>query len=149
MRKILLSAFIMYLISGCNTSNETKILSSYLHSFGVELNHYKVVAFVPSDGCSACITPTLDYIKNGNDCFLVVISSISEKTINHIVQSNRIDTLHVIKDSHDLAAEMGFVPIIAPRYYFIKRGRIVKSIDLSEINDKVSILGEVDKYLAN
>jgi hypothetical protein len=50
-------------------------------------------------------------------------------------------------DGGNKASTNVFVTNIAPCYYFIKDGSIIKKVDLSTIPDKKSIIEEVDKYL--
>ena len=140
---------ILTFMLGCGTDNETKQLSLYLDSFGYNLEDYKVIAFVPADGCANCIRSTLDFAKKANGNFLMVLSSISEKTNNHIIKVNHVDSSKIIIDSHNLAAKMKLVPLIAPCYYFIENGRIDHSIDLTIISDKNIIIKEVEKFIAN
>lgn len=141
--------FVLFLVSilSCHSDNNYQKLGDYLIKFEKEINNYKVVAFVPVDGCSSCLISTIEYSKSADDRFLLVLNSISEKTNKFFIKLNKIDTLKIISDSHNLAGEMGFVPLNAPRYVFINNKRIVKSIDLTDILDKSVVLKDVDMFL--
>ncbi len=143
---ILLFIYITLAIS-CSKDDETKKLTSFMESFSVNLKSYKVVCFVPADGCFDCIDPTLTYSKKGNNSYLMVLSSLYTKSIDGIIEFKNIDRSKIVIDDTNLAASLGLVPFTAPSYYFLKKGHIIKSIDATGAADKNSIIEEVDKFL--
>lgn len=147
MKNTFLFAIILTFTFSCGKVNETKKLDSYLHSFGVDLKNYKVVCVVPVDGCSSCITPTLDYSKNAGNDFLLVLSSIYQKSIDYVLEAKNIEKSKIVFDSQNLAASRGLVQIVAPCFYFLKNGHVIKIVDSSTILDKTSVLKEVEQYL--
>ena len=124
------SAFLFILISifscSCGKVNVTKTLDSYLQSFGVDLKYYKVVCFVPADGCGNCIDPSLDYSKKTSKDFLLVLASTFKKSIDFIKESKQIEELKIVSDSQNLAASLQLVSVISPCY-------ILKKMDVSII----------------
>lgn len=148
MKNIILFAIILTFTFSCGKVNETKKLNSYLQSFGLDLKNYKVICFVPADGCSSCIEPSLDYSKKAGKDFLLVLSSIYEKSINYIIEAKKIEKSKIVYDSKNLAASSGLVQIVSPCFYFLKNGHVVKIVDLSNTLDKTSVLKEVDKFMS-
>lgn len=141
--------FITIFLLGCNQYNDTKKIEAYLNKFGFELNTLSVVCFIPADGCGSCINPSIVYSKSSSKKFLLVISSSYEKSINTIIQNNNLEKKVIIADSENLATSQGLVQALAPCYYFIESGHVVKVIDLTGNPDKLSVLKEVDKFISN
>lgn len=139
----------IFIFLGCNTNHDSQKLKDYLNKFGRDINDIKVIAFVPVDGCSSCLISTIEYSKTVNDGFLMVLSSFSEKTNDFFIKLNAIDESKIINDTNNLAATMGFVPLTAPRYYFVMNGRIVRSIDFTEIPDKIDVLKKIKNFMDN
>jgi hypothetical protein len=147
MRKFLFLSLIVASITGCTVNRETKILSAYLDSFGKNINTYKVVCIVPADGCGSCIAPSLEYSKTASGDFLLILTSVFEKSIKQIIDTYRIDPEGGILDHDNLAVSYQLVIPTAPCYYFIEKGKVVRVADLSKTYDKTGILTEVDKFL--
>ena len=118
MKKItILTLFLTFALSSCNVK-ETKKLDSFLKPYGINILNYKVICFVPADGCGSCIGPSINYSKTANKNFLLVMSSIYKKSMDYIVKLEQIDVSNIILDSQNLAAENGLVSIVSPCYYF-------------------------------
>lgn len=144
----LLISFLLILISGCGANKETTNLENYLKSFNLNINDYKVICIVPVDGCGSCIDPSLNYAKNHHKKFLLVMSSIYKKSVDFTIERVQIKHTNYISDFHNLASKMGLTSEIAPYFYFLKDGFIFKKVDWSTTPDKVNILKEIEKYLA-
>lgn len=147
MNKLLLFFIQIIIFSSCSNIQVNKNLESYFDSYNINIKKFKVISFVPIEGCSSCIAPTIDYSRKADSSFLIVLSSISEKTIDYFIERNNLYKSIIIRDFQNLATENGFVPITAPKYYFLKNGKVIKSIDLTNIEDKYSIIREVETYL--
>jgi hypothetical protein len=147
-KRICLYIAISIILSACKQDeNETKKLQNYLNSFSEQITDYKVICFVPVDGCESCIDPSLNYSNAADKGLLLVLSSIYKKTISKTIERIGIKRKSLICDAKDKAYADGFVSEIAPCYYFLKDGCVIKKVDLSTIADKKSILVEVHKYL--
>lgn len=146
--KLALKVFLFaFTVCSCSNTDESKRLENYLSEFNRNINEFKVISFVPANGCNSCVMPTLEFSRGENDNYLLVISSISKKTINHVIQIYKLNESKIVKDTLDLAAKAGFVPLTAPSYFFLKNGHIEKVLDLSNESDKLSSLTEVKDYL--
>lgn len=132
----------------CCCNKETQVLDSYLKTFSLDLKNYKVISFIPADGCYSCLQPTLEYSKNANHRFLLVISSISQKSIDSVIKSVNAENSFIVQDPENIAAESGLVPLTTPRYYLVHAGRIVKILDVKSETDKEKNLEEVKEYLS-
>jgi hypothetical protein len=128
--------------------SDTRRLDMYLASFGEDIKDYKVICFVPVEGCDNCISPALGYSKKASKDFLLVLCSLYNKSIDFTIRQNELDRSEIILDSHNLAASSGLVQLTAPCYYFITNGRVVKIEDSSTTFDKISVLNEVDVFLS-
>jgi hypothetical protein len=148
MKNVILLTIILTFAISCVKVEESKKLYSYLESFGVDLKNYKVVCFVPVDGCGSCIDPSINYSKNASNDFLLVLSSYHTKSIDFIIETKKLNKSKIVCDSKNLAEINQLVSFPSPFFYFVKKGRIFKTFDLSKTPDKVSVLKEVDKYLS-
>lgn len=148
MKKILYFSILILSIFSCTNKNETKSLSTFLQIYSEDIKNYKVICFIPSDGCTSCIYPSVDYSKKAGKDFLLVLSSRFKKSINYIKEFKQIEESKSISDSLNLAERSGFVSQVSPSFYFLKNGHIVKIVDLSNTLDKTSILKEVEKFLS-
>lgn len=148
MKKVFLISIILFCTLSCGEANETKRLESYLNSFGYDIKSFKIVCFVPADGCNACIDPFLEYSKKSRNEYLLVLSSIYIKSIDFIIGQKSIEETKILSDSKNLAASSGLVHIIYPMIYFLKNGSVVKIADTSNISDKISLLKEIDTFLS-
>ena len=144
-KKILLATSLFILFSECH-KKETTRLENYLKLFHYNIYDYKVICIVPADGFGICINPSLTYAKDPREDFLLVLSSKYKKSIEHTVERLQIYNEKFISDSQDLANEMGLVSIYSPCYYFLRYGKVVKKIDLSETGNKTEIIDEVEQY---
>ncbi len=141
--------FLLFILSfGCKTDKEYEKLNNYLKSFNLNIINYKVICIIPVDGCGSCIDPSLNYAKNHHKKFLLVMSSIYKKSVDFTIERVQIKHTNYISDFHNLASKMGLTSEIAPYFYFLKDGFIFKKVDWSTTPDKVNILKEVEKYLA-
>jgi hypothetical protein len=141
--------YILFLfILSCNKDRETDKLESLLHTCKFEIDKYKVICIVPADGCSSCINPSLEYSKIAKKSFLLVLSSLYKKSIYDIIENLHIDTSKVLLDTHNFAGSTWLVYPTAPSYYFLKKGKVVKKIELSIIDDKTSVLKEADLFMS-
>ncbi len=141
---ILLFSFLI----GCSGDSDTKRLSGYLERFGKNIDNYKIVCIVPADGCGSCIAPSLEYSRTAGEDFLLILTSVFEKSIKQIIDTYRIDPGGVILDHDNLAVSYQLVIPTAPSYYFIEKGKVVRVADLSKTYDKTGILTEVDKFMS-
>jgi hypothetical protein len=137
----------LLIFARCENDNEFKKLENYLSTNSKNINNYKVICFVPIDGCGSCIEPSINYAKVANEKLLLVLTSIYKKSINLSIENYNITRKDLITDVKNKASMNGFVTNIAPCYYFIKDGSIIKKVDLSTIPDKKSIIEEVHRYL--
>jgi hypothetical protein len=146
-KKILIWA-ILILIIGCrNNDKVTQNLTYYLKLNALNINNYNVICFVPVDGCGSCIDPTLNYAKDADKSFLLILTSIGKKSISYTIERAQLKDVPLILDSTNLAVKNGLTTDLAPCYYFIKKGALVKKVDLNLLPDKSSILKEVDDFL--
>jgi hypothetical protein len=146
--KQLMILLLFFLSFGCKTDKETIKLDNFLKSFNLNIKDYKVICIVPIDGCGSCIDPSLKYAKTDHENFLLVMSSIYKKSIDYTIEKLDIKNANFISDFHNLAPKSGLTTEIAPYFYFLKDGKVVREVDLSKIPDKKSILKEVEKYLS-
>jgi hypothetical protein len=149
MNKTLFIIIAFIFILGCSTDAGTKKLNTFLQTFSVDIKNYKIVCFVPADGCHSCIDPTINYYCKKNDRkFLIILSSSYKKSIDFIIETMKINTSGIITDDKNLAAKNQLVKTsIAPYFYFLEDGHVIKEYDVQTTFDKTSILKEVDKYL--
>ena len=147
MKRHLLRILMISFLIGCTDDSETKRLSGYLDRLGKEISEYKVVCIVPADGCGSCIASSLEYSKTAGEDFLLILTSIFEKSIKQIIDTYKIDPEGVIFDHDNLAVSYQLVIPTAPCYYFIEKGKVVRVVDLSKTYDKSGILKEVDEFL--
>lgn len=147
MKKIVLFSAIAICLNCCCKTDIAQCLKSYLNSFGYDLIKLKVVCIVPADGCVSCINPFLDYSKNSNNGYLLVLSSIYEKSIDYIIEVKEFDKTRILCDSEDLAVSKGLVNVISPMVYFIKDGHLLKVVDTSTVPDRTSLVNEMNTFL--
>lgn len=148
MKKLIFpAAAVVLLLCGCVKSRETDRLDSYLQTFGYNIEDYRIVCFVPVDGCSSCIAPTLNFSQKTRSDFLLVLSSIYTKSVNHVLEIGEFEDVKLICDTRNDAEISGFVQTIAPSYYYLKNGRIIKKVDSSKTLDKASVLADVENFL--
>jgi hypothetical protein len=147
-RKHILILILLVLGFACKSKDDgTKNLSDYLSLYHLKIDNNKVICFVPVDGCGSCIDPTLNHVKEAKESFLMILTSIRKKSIHYTIERMGLENTFLIKDSSNQAVKRGLTTDLAPTYYFIKNGSIVKKVDLNLLTDKVSILKEVDDYL--
>ena len=53
--------FCVILLTACSINPETKVISDYLEGYGKDIGNYRVIFFVPADGCSSCVETSLTY----------------------------------------------------------------------------------------
>lgn len=147
MQRILFFSLLILSVFSCTNKSETKRLSSFLQVYSEDIKNYKVICFIPADGCTSCIYPSIDYSKKTDKDFLLVLSSIFKKSIKYIKEVKQIEESKSVSDSLNLATSSGLVSLESPCFYFLKNGNIVKIVDLSTTLDKTSVLKEVDKFL--
>lgn len=145
--KVLISLLLFISCFSCNTDDETNKLDTFLKSFKVDIKNYKVICVVPADGCGSCINPSLVYAKQANKMFLLVLSSMYKKSISHTINKAQLKHTGFISDFHNKAIKSGLATEMAPCFYFVKDGKVVRKFDSSTTFDKKRILEEVDKYL--
>lgn len=148
MKKTLLVCILILVVNNCTMDPETEKLGSFLTSFAIDIKSFKVICFVPADGCSSCINPSIEYSKKASKDFLMVLSSLYKKSINYIIEQKKIEEAKIISDSQNLASSIGLVSFVSPCFYFLKNGHVVKKVDLSTTFDKTSVFKDVDKYLS-
>lgn len=147
MKYVLLISISLALFPGCSTNEETRVISEYLDNYGKSLKDFKVICFVPAEGCESCIQPTLEYSKTAGDDFLLILTSHFNKAIISVVEHYHLDLDKVIIDSKNNAVTQQLVLPTAPCYYFVDKSTIIKKADLAKTYDKSGILIEVTKFL--
>jgi hypothetical protein len=147
MKNKLMILVLSIIIIGCS-DKETIQLDDFLKSFNLNIKDYKVICFVPVSGCNSCIDPSLNYAKNHHDKFLLVMSSIYKKTIDYTIERVQMKHNYYVSDFHNFAPKSGLTTEIAPYFYFLKDGKVVRKFDLSTTPDKKGILKDVEKYLS-
>ena len=147
MKKTFFVSLLILIVCSCTMDTESKKLSSFLQTFAVDIKSYKVICFVPADGCRSCIDPSIIYSKKADNRFLLVLSSPYTKSINFIVESYQIDLANIVSDNQNMAYKSQLISPTAPCFYFLNNGRIVKIVDLLKTDDKTSVLKEVDQFL--
>jgi hypothetical protein len=150
MKKLLFTFLILacfYSIS-CKKDEDTLKIQAFVQSFSLNVENYKVICIVPVDGCASCIDPSLNYAKKNSKGFLLVMSSIYKKSIDYTIDRIQLNHENFISDYHNLALKSGLSTEIAPCFYFLRKGVLIKKVDLFPLTDKTSILKDVDKYLA-
>jgi len=147
MKNIVFEILLLTFTIGCDNGNLTIILQDYFKLYNKDLHNYKIICIVPAEGCSSCIDPSIDYSKNAKKDFILVISSAYKKTLDELIKSKNLDSANLILDSDNLAVSRGLVSFSSPCFYFLKKGKVIKIIDLNLTYDKVSFLKEIDKFL--
>lgn len=147
MKTIILFVLSILVISSCKEKKTNQEIQTYLGSFDIEPKAYKVILFVPADGCTKCIYPSIDFYSRSKDSTLLVLSSTFDKSINLILKTKNLDSSKILCDSKNLAATMNLVDVVSPYIYLLKKGRVRKIFDLSKVNDQSKIFIEVDKHL--
>jgi len=147
MRKCIFLVLTLFWISGCSVNEETKVISGYLEGYGKNITNYRIVCFVPADGCSSCIEPSLKYSVTAGKDFLLVLTSLYNKSIHSIIEAYHFDMERIVIDEKNQAVSLQLLLPTAPSFYFIEDGVVVKKADLSKTYDKTGILTEVNKFL--
>jgi len=137
----------LFWILGCSVNEETKIISGYLEGYGKDISNYRLICFVPADGCSSCIEPSLEYSETAGADFLLVLTSLYSKSIHNTVEAYHLDMDRILVDAGNKAVSLQLLLPTAPCFYFIEDGRVVKKADLSKTYDKTGILTEADRFL--
>jgi hypothetical protein len=147
-KKYILILPVLITVFACNSKDDrSKNLSDYLNFHNLNIKNYNVICFVPVDGCGSCIDPTLNYTKDADKSFLLILTSIGKKSISYTIERAQLKDVPLILDSTNLAVKNELTTDFAPCYYFIKNGTLVKKVDLNLLHDKSSILKEVDDFL--
>lgn len=151
MTKARIYIFLFFLVqfSCISKGGEKQNLHEYLSTFDQNIENYKVICFLPTDGCGSCIEPSLYYANTSDEKMLLVLTSIYRKSMDYTIEKYKLTKQEIIFDSKNLAVTNGFVTDIAPSYFFLKESKIIKKVDLSNISDKKSIIEEVHKFLKN
>ncbi len=147
MKRILLFSLVFAASIGCAVNEETRTISDYLDGFGKDINSYKVICFLPAEGCASCIEPSLEYSKTAGSDFLLIVSSLYKKSIRDIIENNNLNLDLILVDDKNYAVSLQLLVPTAPCFYFIEDGRVVKKADLSKTYDKTGILIEVSKFI--
>jgi len=150
MRMKILFFLLCLLTVSCKQDKMMVSLNDFTKNYQISSKNYKVICFLPADGCSSCIDPTLNYVQNANEEFLMVLSYYENKeSMNGILASKNINRSTVLIDTDHLAIKNFLVTPIAPCFYFLRKGRVIKKVDLTDTYDKTSVLKEVEEYIAN
>lgn len=147
MRRCIFLFITLSLILGCSVNEETKKISGYLKDYGKNIGDYKVICFVPADGCSSCIEPSLKYSVTAGEDYLLVLTSLYSKSIHNTVEAYHLDTDRLLVDEKNKAVSLKLLLPTAPCFYFIEDGIVQKRADLSKTYDKTGILSEVSRFL--
>ncbi len=143
---ILILILIVSCFHACNKDQESSKLKDYLKTYNLNINDYKVICFVPVDGCGPCINPSLNYARNARQDYLLVMSSMFRKSIDNTIERVQISNKNYVSDYNNLAQETGMVTPFAPCYYFLRYGEIIRKYDLTQTNDKTGILSELEQF---
>jgi hypothetical protein len=149
MNKTLLCTTLATMFIACGKSDDTKRLKSYLSAWGHDIRNFKIVCFVPVDGCVSCINPFLDYSKDSEDCYLLVLNSIYEKSIKHAISIKGLDSNRILSDAKILGIVYGLVDAIYPSVYFIKEGSVISVVNASTVPDKTVLFNEMNRVLSD
>jgi hypothetical protein len=136
----------MILMLSCVKDKETTKLDTYLKSFKLNINDYKVICFVPVDGCGSCINPSLNFARDTRKDYLLILTSMFKKSIDITIERVQLTNNNYLSDYNNLAQETGLVSPFAPSYYFLRYGEVVKKFDLSQTNNKAGIIDEVEQF---
>lgn len=135
------------LLTACSVNPETKIISEYLEGYGKDISNYRLICFVPADGCSSCIEPSPEYSETAGEEFLLVLTSLYSKSIHNTAEAYHLNMDRILVDAGNKAVSLQLLLPTAPCFYFIEDGRVVKKADLSKTYDKTGILTEADRFL--
>lgn len=133
-------------IQACTRDKETNNLEKYLQSFNKNINDYKVICFVPVDGCGSCINPSLTYARDAREDYLLVMTSMFRKSIDNTIERVQIMNNNYISDPENIGQQKGLVTPFAPCYYFLRLGEVIKKYDLAQTGNKSEILNEVERF---
>lgn len=149
MKKLISLLLSIPILLGCTeNTKETKTLSFYLHSYGIDIKNYKVISFIPANGCYSCILPAIELAKESNQGYLLVISANSQKSIDDIIYSANVKEIFILNDPENEAAKLGLVPITTARYYIIQNGQIEEILDINAESDKIKHLAKIRKLIS-
>ena len=147
MKKSLLFISLATIFITCGRTDDTKRLKSYLSTWGYDICKFRIVCFIPVDGCVSCINPFLDYSKNHYDCYLLVLYSIYEKSISHTIAAKGLDSKRVLSDAKNEAIKHGLGDFTYPVVYFIKDGSDTREENTSTVPDKAVLFSEMNRFL--
>jgi hypothetical protein len=140
--KLLISILAIFSFS-CASDIEDIELEGYLKSHNLKITDYKIICIVPVEGYGKYIDPSLNSAKNQRSDFLLVMASDFKKSIEHTIERLQIQDTGYVCDYHNIAREKGLVGSLAPCYYFMRYGKIVKKVDLSEARNRNEIAWEI------
>lgn len=147
MNKTLLCTTLAIMFIACGESDDTKRLKSYLSAWGHDISNFTIVCFVPVDGCVSCINPFLDYSKDSEDCYLLVLNSIYEKSIRYTIAAKGLDIKRVLGDAKNDAIKHGLGDFTYPVVYFVKDGSVTRVENTSTVPDKAVLFSEMNRFL--
>jgi len=147
MRRGTFLSLCVILLTACSVNPETKVISEYLEGDGKDISKYRVICFVPADGCNSCIEPSFKYSETAGENFLLVLTSLYSKSIHNTVEAYHLDIDRILVDAKNKAVSLQLLLPTAPCFYFIEDGRVAKKADLSKTYDKTGILSEADRFL--
>jgi hypothetical protein len=130
----------------CTGDIEDIELGGYLKSHQLKMTDYKIICIVPVDGYGKYINPSLNSAKNQRGDFLLVMASGFKKSIEHTIERLQIQDTGYVCDYNNIARKKGLVGSLAPCYYFLRYGKIVKKVDLSEAGNRKEIAWEVEQF---
>ncbi len=146
MKNINLILFLGIFIISCTSDKETIEMDNFLKSFNLNINDYKVICFVPVDGCGTCIDPSLNYARDARKDYLLVMSSMYRKSIDITAERIQIYDHNYVADYANLSMKKGLVTPFSPCYYFLRYGKVIRKLDLNQTNNKSGIIGEVEQF---
>lgn len=147
MNKALLWITLANMFIACGKSDDTKRLKSYLSAWGHDIRNFTIICFVPADGCVSCINPFLDYSKDSEDCYLLVLNSIYKKSISYTIAAKGLDSNRALGDSKNEAIKRGLGDFTYPVVYFIKDGSVARVENTSTVPDKTVLFSEMNRFL--
>lgn len=108
----------------CSGDEFTPRIKCYLKEFGKSIADYRIICISPAEGCSTCIDPSLEYSRTAGDDFLLVLTSVYEKSIRFTIKTKMLDSTRIVIDHDNLAVSYQLVIPTAPCYYFIEKGKV-------------------------
>ena len=119
------------LICNC-TPTQNEILETYCRNkeFDIDFNNRIIVILIPIEGCSVCVSKSVDFIKAHPEYpFHYVLSSVFKRNIDYISKQLQSTPDKLFYDFENTLMMQGLVNQI-PKAFLIDKNRIIFSIQL-------------------